>query len=315
MIRTTIRTTCWALIALALGTAGCGGSHGSKSGMGGTPYPSTGKTAVLLTDGPIQVVNDNRTIITLEIDITRVTLESAGNEESGGNDGVDGGAVVVFDTARGDNGGNPMTVDLLALTDSSTLLGLLNVPVGTYDEARLTVSAARAEFEDTPGVLVALVLGSEGEGPAGRFEFEFDPPVTVTADGTTVASIDFVPVVTKVGDDYVLTHDHISDQSGEEGENAGVHFTGAITSVSDDFNTIMVEGVSEAIDVSAAAIEADDMAVDKTSLAVGQRVKVEGMLDASLGTIVATEVEILDSEEGGESADAGSDRSDSSDIR
>ena len=310
-----IRTKSWALLAFALGIAGCGGSHSGKSGMGSSAYPSTGKTAVLLTDGPIQVVNDSRTIITLEIDITRVTLESAGNEDAGENNGDNGEAVVVFDTARGDNGGNPLTVDLLSLSDSSTLLGLLNVPVGTYDEARLTVSAARAEFEDTPGVLVALVLGSEGEGPAGRFEFEFDPPVTVTADGTTVATIDFVPVVTKVGDEYVLTHDNLNDQSGEEGEDAGVHFTGAITSVSDDFNTIMVEGVSEAIDVSTAVIEANDMAVDKTSLAVGQVVKVEGMLDSSLGVVVATEVQILDSEEADESVDAGADRSGSSDIR
>jgi hypothetical protein len=282
-----IRTLTLAMISFALAAAGCGGGHSSKSA--GSPY--MGMTSILLTDGPIQVVNDTRTIVRLEIDITRVALESAGDDLAGEDDADD---VLVFDTARGDNGGNPLTVDLLSLADSSVLLGQLNVPVGTYEEAELTVSAARAEFEDDPGVLVLLALGREGEGPAGRFEFEFDPPVTVTADGMTVAVIDFVPVVTKVGDQYVLTHDDIDDETGEVDEQMEIRFTGPITAVSDDHNTISVSGISESIDVSAARVEADDLPDDKSSLAVGQLVEVEGSLDPTLGVVVAEEVKIQD---------------------
>ena len=283
---------------LVLSVAGCYDSGSGQSSAAGGPHTSGGMTAVLLTDGPIQVVNDNRTIVSLEIDITRVTLES---EESESDEFEAEDKVVVFDAASGDNGGNPLTVDLLALADSSALLGLLTVPLGTYEEAKLTISAARAEFEDDPGVLVDLVLGGDDDGPAGVLEFEFDPPVTVSAEGTTVATIDFVPVVTKVGDQYVLTHDGDNDESGESEQDEDIQFKGAITSISGDLTTITIEGVSEPIDISGAKIEVNDVEAGPSSLAVGQVVKVEGVLDATLNVIVASEVEVGDDDDDGES--------------
>ena len=286
-----------ALAVLALSVAGCFDGGPGQNSAAGSPLTSMGMTAVLLTDGPIQVVNDNRTIVHLEIDITRVTLES----EEGESDEVEAeDEVVVFDAAS--NGG-PLTVDLLTLSDSSVLLGLLNVPLGTYEEAKLKISAARAEFEDDPGVLVDLVLGGEEEGPAGELEFEFKPPVTVSAEGTTVATIDFVPVVTKVGDQYVLTHDGENDESGESEQGEDIHFTGAITSISDDLSTITVEGVSDPIDVSGAEIEVNDDALGPSSLVVGLVVKVEGVLDPSTNVIIASEVEAGDGDDESDSPD------------
>ena len=281
----------------ALLVSGCGSSGGG--GGGGTAH---GTTAVVMKDGPVQVVGDTRTIDQLVVDVTQIVLEVADDPASGDTDPADGmggggmddpggdnhgggNDVVVFDAVR-DNGGAPKSFDLLTLTDTSILLNTLPVPVGTYDTAKVKITGASAEFTDAPGTLAPLVLGGDGDDDT-QFEFQLDPAVTVDATSVTVAQIDFVPVVTFDGQNYVLSHDGESDQSGECDGEAELEHQGTISSVSADHNTIHLDGLPLAIDVSTVA--------GKDSLTVGEAVEVKGHLDTSTGVFVATSVDAEDS--------------------
>ena len=269
---------------------------------GGGAGQATGTTALVLKDGPIQVVGEDRTVISVWIDIRRIELDRDGGFHDDETDEIEGldddqedaredeDDIVVFDVARGDNGGVPLHIDLLALTSTGDLLATLPVPVGVYDEAEIELAGASAEFADAPGVLVPLVLGGDDDGD-DEFEFEFEPPLVVTSAGLSIAVIDFVPVVTRLGADYLLTQDGDADESGEAMD-AEVETEGVVASVSADHNTITLVGVAFAIDVSTALVESDDLPDSKDSLAPGQTVDIEGMLDAASGVLVASDVGI-----------------------
>jgi hypothetical protein len=259
--------------AAALATAGaCGGS--------------SGRLVIGIKDGP-PTSSDGRTITKLEIDITKIELQSDGENEQAGE--VEDKDVVVFDAGTG----AVHTVDLLKVTTFSELIATVTVPAGTYGEAEVTVNGARVVFADAPSVTVPLVLEGDGKSKA-EFDFHFKPAAVVTGTGTTLAVIDFVPVVIKDGaGQYRLGHDGMNDHSGEGNEHDEFEVEGSIATLDLAANKLTLSGSTVTnVDFSSAKIEVHGVAATKAALAKGQKVEVEGTIDKATGALIATKIEV-----------------------
>jgi hypothetical protein len=260
------------------------GSIGAcKKGM------QTGRVALSVKDGP-PTSSDHRTITKLEIDITRIQLSTDSNNENDTAGGADQDQedVVAFDAGSG----AAHTVDLLKVTTFSELITTANVPAGTYGGATVAISGARAVFLDDPNTTVTLVLEGDGQTHA-EFDFKFKPPAKVApGSSTTLAVIDFVPVVTKDAlGKYWLGHDGNNDESGEANDGAEVEMKGTIATVSGNTITLGPDPVAT-VDVSTATIEKGGAAATKADLSKGQKVELEGRFDSATGVITAKDIRI-----------------------
>jgi len=267
------------MTALALATAGaCGGQSTSR-----------GQLVLGLKDGP-PTSSDGRTISKLEIDVTKIELktEGASQADAGESDDKD---VVVFDAGTG----AAHTVDLLTVTTFSEIVANLAVPAGTYEGAELAVSGARVVFADAPTVSVPLTLDGDGHSKA-EFRFHFKPnAVVVSATSTTLAVVDFIPVVVKdAAGQYRLGHDGDNDKSGEADEHEHeLEIKGNIATIDLAANKLTLSGANiSAVDFTNAAIEMNDATATKSALAVGQRIEAEGKLDKATGVLVATKLHV-----------------------
>lgn len=261
------------LTAAALATAGaCGGT-------------ASGRLALGIKDGP-PTSSDGRTITKLEIDISKIELKPHGEEQNQTGANEDKGVVVLA-------AGTPHTIDLLKVTTFSEMVANITLPAGTYDGAELVVNGARVVFADAPTVTVPLVLGGDGHSKA-QFEFHFKPAVVVSSTGSTLAVIDFLPMVIKDGTgQYRLDHDGINDQSGEANDNDEFEVVGSIATLDLAGNKLTLSGTTvSSVDVSAAKFEMHGAAATKSVLAVGQKVQVEGTLDKASGTLIAAKLEV-----------------------
>ena len=253
-----------------------------------------GRVVIGVKDGP-PTSSDGRTISALEIDITRIELEAKGQGEQQGPDG--GSAtdnkneqeedVTVFDSATG----GARTIDLLKVTSFSALVANTTVPAGTYQNARVSISAARVVFADAPSTRVPLILEGESKKSKASFEFKFKPAVVVGATGTAVAVIDFVPAVQKDATGYHLGHDGEHDDSGDKHEGAELELHGKVVSFDAVKKLLTLEG-GVAIDASTATFTLRGHAALVSDIAVGQRAEVEGMLNATTGTLMAKTVDL-----------------------
>ena len=264
---------------------------------------ANGKLVLGIKDGP-PTSSDGRTVSKLEIDITKVEVrpesaaeasadaghhdESDAGEHSKGA-GSDDNEVMVFDAGTG----AVRTVDLLQVTTFSALLANVTVPAGTYEGAEVTVTGARVTFADAPTVAVPLTLDGDGRSKAG-FHFHFKPAAVVSAQGTTVAVIDFVPVVVKdASGAYRLDHDGVNDKSGEADEHHEMELKGTIATIDATAHKLTLTGAAVGtIDFTNATIKTDGSTATSPSLAVGQRIEVEGTFDKTTGAILATRIQI-----------------------
>jgi hypothetical protein len=164
-----------------------------------------------------------------------------------------------------DNGGQPRVIDLLTLSDSGVLFNMLAIPVGTYEEASVELVGATAIFADDPThtPVELIVAGDDG----AEFEFEFDPPVVVTKSKASVATIDFVPVITLGPSGYTLSHDDDTDATGECGDGElEIEVAGKVTSKHGNL-----------IELGQFDLDVDLSAVGPVNVAVGDHVEVDGV--------------------------------------
>lgn len=166
---------------LALWTlAGCGGA-GDRVDGGASP---SGRVAVVLTDGPADDFDQ------INVTITRMELFSSAGEK-----------VAVFQ-------GPPREFNLLALGGESELFALAEVPSGTYEKIRLTVSRlelVRLRDDGTVAANHSPSLPGNGEidlNPRGAFHVGHGETVVVQLDLDARKSIHVVQAVNK--DKYVF---------------------------------------------------------------------------------------------------------------
>ena len=271
----TISTIALGLSLLGVAAAGaCGGT-------------ASGHLILGVKDGP-PISSDGRTISSLQIDITRIKLSQDEEKNMSSSTAASQSEdVVVFDAGTG----AAHTIDLLKVTTFSELVASLQVRAGTYDGAELTVTGARVVFADAPSATIDLALEGDGHHKA-EFEFKFKPKATVSLTGTTVAVVDFVPVVTKDGATYRLGHDGENDQSGESGDHNEIEMSGKIATLDLAGKTLTLDNGVAKVDFSAAMVKQNHADALLSALAVGQSVEVEGALDRASLTLVAKEITI-----------------------
>jgi hypothetical protein len=281
------RTHVLSAVATALTVSACGGGGG-----GGGDGSSLGGSAVFLKDAPI-VTSDARPADEVNLEILKVELKK--------EEGRDGEDVTVFEAAPGSG----ISVNLLAL-NFPMLLSVAQVPEGRYDEIELKVNPGNAtiHFTDDDSTL-PLVVTESGEGDeTAEFEFEFEPPFTVEAGTVSNAVVDFAPIVTFDGANYVLDHDHDDDDTGEvehvDGDDDdgpdhhGAEVEGLYQSIDGDRIVVSRYGASVQIDISAATLfEVDGEATDKAgfiaSLSPNDEIEGEGVF--ADGVLLADKVE------------------------
>lgn len=282
------RSTLLLTTVTALTLSACGG------GGGGGEEAATGRSAVFLQDAPI-VTSDSRPADEVNIEILKVELKNEDGEGAGDR------RVTVFEAAPGSG----ISVNLLAL-NFPLLLSLAPVPEGSYEEIELKVNPANAtiHFSDNDATL-PLVVTESGEGDeTAEFEFEFEPAFTVEAGTVSNAVLDFAPLVTFDGANYLLDHDHENDETGEvddvDGDDEdgpdhhGAEAQGLFQSISGDVITVSRNGSTFQIDISAATLfEVNDQATDKagfvSSLAMNMEIEGEGAFTD--GVLYADKVE------------------------
>ena len=197
--------------------------------------------------------------------------------------------------------GSGISVNLLSL-DVPVLLTMANIPTGTYEEAELRLNPANASIHFTDGTTAPLLIAQEGEDEA-ELEFEFFPLLTVSSSGVSNAVIDFAPVVTLSGSNYVLGHDHDNDNTGEVENVDEAEVEGSFVSQNGDDITLNVNGKTVHVDISGGGTEfkVDNAAVNKSAflaaLSPGVEVKAEGQF--SNDALIARQVEIKNENEGG----------------
>lgn len=265
-------------LTAAMTLSACGG------GGGGGDSGAVGRSAVFLKDAPI-TTSDGRPADQVNVEILKVELERGDTD------------ITVFEATPGSG----IFLNVLAL-NFPTLLSLAEVPAGSYDEVEIKINPANAtiHFTDNDST-VPLVASQEGDEQA-ELEFEFEPAFVVESSGVSNAVVDFAPVVTLDGTEYILGHDHDNDDTGEvedvDGEDGpdhhGAQVEGDFVSLSGDLLTVSVNGTQAQIDISTATtFEVDDVATDKASfvasLAVGEEIEGEGVF--SDGVLVAAKVD------------------------
>lgn len=265
-----------AAVTAALSLTACGGG-------GGVGSNATGGSAIFLKDAPIET-SDGRPADQVNVEILKVELESGDRD------------ITVFEAAPGSG----ITLNVLALT-FPTLLSIANVPTGSYDEVEIKINPANATIHFTDDDSTeALVVTQEGDEEA-EYEFEFEPAFTVEAGNVSNAVVDFAPVVSFDGSNYILGHDHEDDDTGEvedvDGEDGpdyhGAEVEGDYVSISGDRITVSVYGSQAQIDISTATVfEVDDVPTDKAgflaSLTAGEEIEGEGVF--SEGVLIAAKI-------------------------
>lgn len=272
-------------ISAAFALSACGGGGGGGS-------DAVGKSAVFLKDAPI-VTSDGRPADEVNIEILKVELKDS--SDTGDSH------ITVFEAAPGSG----ISLNLLSL-NFPTLLSMAQVPAGSYEEIEIKVNGANAtiHFSDD-GTTVPLVVTESGEGnEEAEFEFEFEPAFTVEEGTVSNAVVDFAPLVSFDGANYVLAHDHENDETGElehvDGDDDdgpdhhGAEVEGTFQSVSGDLITVSRYGTPIQIDISAATMfEVDGLATDKAgflaSLSADEEIDGEGVFMD--GVLLADKVE------------------------
>jgi hypothetical protein len=260
-----------------------------------------GQTALFLKDANIRT-SDGREADEVNVEILRIELERAvaasheqgdgtgdGDNQAGAgeDDGVD---VTIFNEPAGSG----ISVNLLALT-IPVLLTRASLRTGTYHEAELRLNPANATIHFTDGSTAQLSIEQEGDDD-NELEFEFSPPLTITSSGVSNAVIDFAPVVTLSGANYILGHDHDHDDTGELEDVEDAEVRGSFVRRSGDTITLDVNGRTVLVDISGGGIEFKNADANVTrdaflaALSAGVEVKAEGTF--STGSLVAREAEI-----------------------
>jgi hypothetical protein len=176
-----------ALVAFVLFAASCGGgggSNGAAGGLGDSLAPAdTGTVTVLATDAETDLFS--------EVNLTIIRAEFLGGE---------GGSELLFEGEK--------TINLLALANVTELLSVAEVPAGSYNKIRLTLTQIELVFHDEERPPEYPRLPGNGKldiNPRGAFYVDSDNPLTIQLDfdaeksikivGTGSGKFNFRPVV------------------------------------------------------------------------------------------------------------------------
>lgn len=258
-------------VTLALAVAGCGNSSSSGAGGDSATAPAVGTTALLIGDNP-----------PVDVDGFTVTIEKASLLG-------DGDPVVIFEGER--------TVDLLDHMDLEFLLGMDEVPAGTYEKVRLEIRDA--EISPNPMGYPVFVPGN------GKLDLNPQGEFTIAAGELTTIRIDFdvsrsVHVVLTGNQRFIVRPVAFVDIEGEGRDPIAISdLTGTVVLDDPAGDSVDVEldlgagtiTVEPAVD--ALVYDEDLLLVDFASIEEGDRVLLRGMF-AGDGTLVASVVMLGD---------------------
>lgn len=254
------------LSVLAAALTGCGG--GSGTGV------RSGSVGVYVTDDFSQQFS--QVVFTLY----RIEVGREGDANS-------------FHTVFEESGG--LALDVRALSNIAQFLSVGAVPEGVYNRARITV-ADQIQVTDASGTPQTLLLDA-GVGtplPSGQLQIEFPIQLTVAASGNTTLVVDFdLPSFSFINGVVRPALRHLrEDQLGNRQRLAEIE--GVITELtSSGFTLRLRSGRLVSVETTSQTVITAENSSTPT-LAVGQRVEVEGTVNMAAMTITATRVQIED---------------------
>ena len=272
-----------------LAMIGCGGA---SSTMSPTPPAGSGSLVVMGTDAPLC------NVYSFTVTISGITLTPQGG----------GTPVSILGS------GQAMTVDFLRLMDFNTVLKLASVPVGSYSQMTLTLSAAQLTVIDvtqTPPVPIPITTSLQN----ASVTINLNPALDITKDGTASLLVDFHlfrSVMTMNNQvtgmvNPVMTVSRMSHTT-QDGLGRLDDLRGVVQSVSTtSSNSLFIGsftlqrgagfGTTLTINVTSQTEFEGAPGLSLTNLAQGSFVEVDAKVDAN-GNIVAREVEAEGSVEG-----------------
>lgn len=268
MQKTSLWLWCAMLGAMVITFSGCGG--------GGTSTETfAGSVGVFVTDQfDTQYTQVVFTLYRVEV----------------GRQGDPGSFRTVFEEPAG------LALDVRALSNLAQLLGVGTLPAGVYNRARLTV-ASQIQVTLTSGSTATLNLDA-GVGNSvgnGQLQFEFPIELTVVASGNTNLIIDFDLPNFSIVNGLVrpaLRHLHENEMSHRPRH---AELRGSVTALGDNqFSLQLPNGRVIQVQTTAQTVIVSEHGGTPT-LAVGQQVEVEGVVDPVNFTITAQRVKIKDS--------------------
>ncbi len=258
--------------------SGCGGGGGSDAASSAAGLTRSAALDVYVTDG----FNDNykqvlTTLYKIELTTDKTTYQTVFTSDTG------------------------QTINLSSLKDTAELLASLNIPEGSYTEARITVGDKITLVTKSGQSSVVAVDASAGTVTNGQATLSIPASTKVVAGQAATIVIDFRLA------EFTLTGKGVRPKlvAGDEAACAGKeregHLGGTVAN--------LVEGVS--FDLTGRGNRVTKVTLSDTTtitngetgvaatLANGLTVQVEGAVDAATKTIAATAVTVGDFDNGG----------------
>ncbi len=188
-----------------------------------------------------------------------------------------------------------LAIDVRALSNIAQFLGVGSLPAGVYNRARITV-ADKIQVTTITGATATLDLDAGIGTPAGngQLQFEFPVQISVAASGNTTLIVDFhLPSFEFINGLVRPALRHLREnEMGNRQRRAELN--GTITALSaSGFTLRLRNGRIVQVETTPSTIIMSESGTVST-LAVGQRVKVDGVVNLSTFTITALRVKIKD---------------------
>lgn len=256
--------------ALIVALSGCGGSAGTNTGA------NMGSVGVYVTD---QFHTQYSQVV---FTLYRIEVGRQGDPSS---------FQTVFEESTG------LALDVRALANLAQFLGAGSLPAGVYNRARIVV-ADKIQVTTISNATATLNLDAGIGTPVGngQLQFEFPIELTVVASGNTTLIVDFdLPNFSFVNGLVRPALRHLHDnEMGNRQRHA--ELKGTITALSEGGFTLQLRnGRPVQVQTDAQTIIMSERGAT-TTLAVEQRVEVEGRIDPATFTITALRVKIKDME-------------------
>lgn len=255
-----------ALLALPV-LAGCGGSGGGATAAGRAALN------IYVTDGFGDAYG--QVLVTLY----KIELSTDGTS-----------FLPVFEDAAG------RTLDLRSLSDTAELLASVNVPEGSYTQARITF-ADHFTLVSADGTSASVAVDPAIGTPvgSGQIAVTVTTPTRVLADQTATLLIDFKLAKFQLVGGVLRPHVECGDGGDLGVKERTVHLRGTVAGLSAaGFDLVGRNGRTVPVTLTDATVISSAQTGETIALADGQSVLVEGAYDAAANTVTATAVTLDD---------------------